>query len=42
MTFELSRPESKKQIFIPNACLALGVSFTNPFRVYRELGLRFS
>lgn len=39
--FELSRPESKKQIFIPDACLALGVSFTNPFQIYRVLGLRF-
>lgn len=41
VTFELSRPASKKQIFIPDACLALGVKFSNPFQVYRELGLSF-
>lgn len=42
VTFELPSPESKKRVLIPDACNALGVPFTEPFSLYRKLGLRFS
>ncbi len=41
VTFEESRPESKKRVLIPDACRALRVPYTEPFSVYRTLGLRF-
>lgn len=42
VTFELPSPDSKKRVLIPDACNALGVPFTEPFSVYRKLGLCFS
>ncbi|SDF11543.1 protein of unknown function [Cellulosimicrobium cellulans] len=40
VTRELSHPESKKRVLIPDACLPHGVRWENPFDVYRALGLR--
>lgn len=41
VTFEQPRPETKKRVALPDACLTLGVPFSNPFQIYRKLGLRF-
>lgn len=39
VTREQPRPESVNVIKIPDVCTAFGVPCTDPFRVYRELGL---
>lgn len=41
VTLEQPAPKAKKKIKIPDACLALGADYREPFSVYRELGLRF-
>jgi hypothetical protein len=35
VTFELSRPAKQNQIFIPDACIGLGVPFARPWDVLR-------
>ena len=42
VTREVSAPESKKSIKIPDACKAFGVACAQPFPVYATLGLRLS
>lgn len=42
VTLELPAPDSKKRILIPDACRALNVPYSEPFGVYRTLGLYFS
>ncbi|WP_276782135.1 DUF4411 family protein [Actinomyces gerencseriae] len=42
VTFELPAPSSRRRVLIPDACRAMGVSYFEPFGVYRRLGLRFS
>ena len=39
VTFELPAPSSRRRVLIPDA---MGVSYFEPFGVYRRLGLRFS
>lgn len=39
VTFEQPSPSSKKRVMIPDACVAMGVTWRDPFDVYRELGL---
>lgn len=41
VTHERPRPESRKKIFIPDACDALGVQWTDPYSMLRQLGVRF-
>jgi hypothetical protein len=36
---EKSEPNAKKKVKIPDACLAFGVPFVQPFQVYRSLGM---
>lgn len=40
VTREQPAPESKKKIKIPDVCSAFGVRWTDPFSMYRALGLR--
>ncbi len=40
VTREQPAPESKKKIKIPDACNAFGVTWTDPFSLYRTLGMR--
>jgi hypothetical protein len=40
VTREQPAPESKKRIKIPDACNDLGVAWTDPFSLYRTLGMR--
>ncbi len=40
VTREQPAPDSKKKIKIPDACNAFGVSWTDPFSLYRALGMR--
>jgi hypothetical protein len=42
VTLELPAPEAKKRIHIPDACRGLNVPYSEPFVVYRKLGLHFS
>jgi predicted nucleic acid-binding protein len=42
VTREQPAPDSKKRIKIPDVCRAFGVSWTDPFSVYRKLGLRLA
>ena len=41
VTDEVSEPNSKKNIKIPDACTAHGVGYKNPLDLYRQLGMRF-
>jgi len=41
VTFELPAPSSRRRVLIPDACDAMGVTYCEPFDVYRRLGLRF-
>ncbi|KAA8723891.1 DUF4411 family protein [Corynebacterium phocae] len=41
VTRELAAPDSKKRVLIPDACNGIGVSFQEPFSMYRKLGLNF-
>ena len=41
VTHEISAPDSKKNIKIPDACLAKGVDFVNTIGMFRKLGERF-
>jgi len=40
VTREQPAPDSKKKIKIPDACNAFGVNWTDPFSLYRTLGMR--
>ncbi|WZH53398.1 MAG: DUF4411 family protein [Nocardioides alkalitolerans] len=40
VTRERPAPESKKRIKIPDVCDAFGVDWTDPFSLYRTLGMR--
>jgi len=40
VTREQPAPDSKKKIKIPDACNAFGVAWTDPFSLYRTLGMR--
>lgn len=40
VTREQPAPESKKKIKIPDVCHAFGVAWTDPFSLYRALGMR--
>lgn len=42
VTREVPAPDSKRRIKIPDACDQNGVSWTDPFTVYRSLGLRLN
>lgn len=42
VTREQSAPEAKKRVKIPDACIALGVKWTDPYNAYRALGLRLT
>lgn len=37
---EANRPGSKKKIKIPDVCDAFNVKWTDPFNLYRALGMR--
>lgn len=41
VTHERSEPNSVKRIKIPDACIALGVGYTDPFAMLRTEGARF-
>lgn len=40
VTREQPAPESKKKIKIPDVCNAFDVGWTDPFSLYRSLGMR--
>jgi hypothetical protein len=40
VTREQPAPDSKKKVKIPDACSAVGVAWTDPFSLYRALGMR--
>ena len=40
VTREQPAPDAKKKIKIPDACIAFGVVWTDPFSTYRALGMR--
>lgn len=40
VTREQPAPESKTKIKIPDVCTAFGVVWTDPFSLYRALGMR--
>ena len=40
VTREQPAPDAKKRIKIPNACHAFDVAWTDPFSLYRTLGMR--
>lgn len=40
VTREQPAPESKKKIKIPDVCNAFGIRWTDPFSMYRALGMR--
>ncbi|MDP9852301.1 DUF4411 family protein [Corynebacterium lowii] len=42
VTFEQPAPQARKRVSIPDACAALGVEYVDPFRVYRQLGLKLN
>lgn len=39
VTREQPAPGAKKRILIPDACLAMGIRYSDPFSVYEALGL---
>ncbi|MBI1745380.1 MAG: DUF4411 family protein [Acidobacteria bacterium] len=41
ITHEVSAPESKKKIKLPDACAAVGVATTSPFQMLEDEGARF-
>jgi len=41
VTHEVSVPDSKKKIKIPDACIGVGVSYTTPFQMLDDEGARF-
>jgi hypothetical protein len=41
VTYETSEPGRKNKIKIPDCCIALGVSYTNPIQMFRQLGETF-
>lgn len=41
VTHEVSRPESKASIKIPDACQAVGLRWASPFTMLRTEGARF-
>lgn len=41
VTREQPEPRAIKRVLIPDACQAAGVSYMNPFEMYRKLGLKF-
>lgn len=41
ITFEVSAPKAIRRVPIPDACIALQVPYSEPFKVFRKLGLRF-
>ena len=40
VTREQPAPDAKRKIKIPDACIAFGVDWTDPFSTYRALGMR--
>lgn len=42
VTFEKAEPHAKKRVAIPDVCMAMGVAYSEPFGIYRRLGLRFA
>ena len=40
VTREQPAPDSRRSIKIPDVCRALGVAWSDPFSVYRTLGMR--
>lgn len=42
VTREQPAPEAKKRIKIPDVCDAFRVAWSNPFAIYRQLGLRLT
>ena len=42
VTREQPAPDSKKKIKIPDVCNAFDVKWTDPFSLYRTLGLRLT
>jgi hypothetical protein len=40
VTREQPAPEAKKKIKIPDVCNAFDVAWTDPFSLYRTLGMR--
>lgn len=41
VTHEISQPESKKKIKIPDACAPFGVRHVNTIELFRQLQVRF-
>ena len=41
VTQEISEPNSKKKVKIPDACLALNVKYLNTIEMFRQLGVTF-
>ncbi len=41
VTHEVSEPNSKRRIKIPDVCKGVGVSWTNPFEMLEDEGARF-
>lgn len=41
ITQEVSRPEQKNKIKIPEPCIALGVKYLNTIEMFRKLGETF-
>lgn len=41
VTYELSQPDRKNKIKIPDACIANGVRYCNTIEMFRQLGERF-
>lgn len=41
VTHEVSSPDSKSSIKLPDVCIAHGVRYVNTISMYRELGLKF-
>lgn len=41
VTHEVPAPDSKKRVKIPDACVAMGVSWMNPFDMLRSESVRF-
>jgi len=42
VTHEQPSAESKRRVLIPNVCNAVGVTFSDPFAMLRQLGLTFA
>jgi hypothetical protein len=41
VTYEVSAPNQKSKIKIPDACIPLGVQFINPMEMFRQLNEQF-